>query len=92
MVRSVQCNVERTETRKWLSRKFNSVTRIGESDADTFSLERVNEPDGLAKALVKTIDYRAATPSALEETLFYSHPSVGSRVRKAMEWKARHPK
>ena len=71
---------------------FNSVTRIGESDADTFSLERVNEPDGLAKALVKTIDYRAATPSALEETLFYSHPSVGSRVRKAMEWKARHPK
>ena len=70
---------------------FNSVTRIGESDADTFSLERVNEPDGLAKALVKTIDYRAATPSALEETLFYSHPSVGSRVRKAMEWKAKHP-
>ncbi len=71
---------------------FNSVTRIGESDADTFSLERINEPDGLAKALVKTIDYRAATPSALEETLFYSHPSVGSRVRKAMEWKARHLK
>jgi STE24 endopeptidase len=70
----------------------NAVTRLGEADADTFSLERVNEPDGLARALVKTIDYRAATPSALEEALFYSHPSVGSRVRKAMEWKAANPK
>ena len=70
----------------------NAVTRLGEADADTFSLERVNEPDGMARALVKTIDYRAATPSALEEALFYSHPSVGSRVRKAMEWKAANPR
>src|SRR6185295_10774313 len=44
----------------------NSVTRIGESDADAFSLEHFNEPDGLAKALVKTVEYRAATPSRLE--------------------------
>ena len=65
-----------------------SITRIGESDADTFSLKNFNEPDGLAKALVKTIEYRAATPSKLEEVLFYDHPSVGSRVRKAMDWKA----
>lgn len=70
----------------------NAVTRLGEADADTFSLERVNEPDGMARALVKTIDYRAATPSALEEALFYSHPSVGSRVRKSMEWKAANPR
>ena len=42
----------------------------------------------LAKALVKTIEYRAATPSKLEETLFYDHPAVGSRVRMAMDWKA----
>ena len=70
----------------------SSITRISEAEADTFSLERVNEPDGLAKALVKTIEYRAATPSRLEEVLFYDHPSVGSRVRKAMDWKAAHPK
>lgn len=70
----------------------SSITRIGEADADRFSLERVNEPDGLAKALVKTIEYRAATPSRLEETIFYSHPAVGNRVRRAMEWKAAHPK
>jgi STE24 endopeptidase len=68
-----------------------SISRIAESDADTFSLTRFNEPDGLSKALVKTIEYRAATPSRLEEVLFYDHPAVGGRVRKAMEWKAAHP-
>jgi STE24 endopeptidase len=70
---------------------ISSITRITEADADRFSLERVNEPDGLARALVKTIEYRAATPSKLEEILFYDHPAVGARVRRAMEWKAAHP-
>ncbi len=64
------------------------VTRAVEVDADRYSLQHVNEPDGLAQALVKTIEYRAATPSKLEETLFYDHPAVGSRVRMAMDWKA----
>jgi STE24 endopeptidase len=50
-----------------------------------------NEPDGLAKALVKTIEYRADSPSKLEEFIFYDHPSVGSRVRAMMDWKATHP-
>ena len=68
-----------------------SLTRIGEAEADRFSLERANEPDGLARALVKTIEYRAATPGPIEEMLFYDHPSVGSRVRRAMDWKAAHP-
>jgi STE24 endopeptidase len=67
-----------------------SITRIGEIEADRYSLEVAREPDGLARALVKTIEYRAATPSALEETLFYTHPSVGNRIRRAMEWKAKH--
>jgi len=65
-----------------------SLTRIGEIESDRFSLERAQEPDGLARALVKTIEYRAATPDRLEEMLFYTHPSVGSRVRMAMDWKA----
>ena len=67
-----------------------SMTRIAESDADQFSLERVNEPDGLAKALAKTIEYRAATPSKIEEALFYDHPAVSRRIRRAMDWKAAH--
>ncbi|MDP1738364.1 MAG: M48 family metallopeptidase [Caulobacter sp.] len=71
---------------------INTVVRVAEADADNFSLQRVNEPDGLAKALVKTIEYRAATPGRWEEIIFYDHPSVGWRVRNAMEWKAAHPK
>ena len=69
----------------------NTISREIESDADRFSLEHAHEPDGLAKALVKTADYRAPTPSELEEFIFYDHPSVGRRVRRAMAWKAAHP-
>ena len=70
----------------------NTLVREVESDADRYSLVNFNEPDGLAKALVKTIEYRAATPSKLEEVLFYDHPAVSVRVRRAMDWKAMHPK
>jgi STE24 endopeptidase len=70
---------------------LNTQTRMQEAAADSFSLEHANEPDGLAKALVKTIEYRASSPSNLEEFIFYNHPSVEHRVRKAMDWKATHP-
>lgn len=68
----------------------NTATRLVESDADRFSLEHAREPDGLAKALVKTVEYRADSPGALEEILFYDHPSVRRRVQGAMNWKLRH--
>ena len=70
----------------------NSLTRIGEKQADAYSLQTVNEPDALASALVKTAEYRYPRPAALQELLFYTHPSVENRVLKAMEWKAAHPK
>lgn len=70
---------------------FATMTRTIEQDADHFSLVHANEPDGLAKALVKTAEYRAPSPSAIEEFLFYDHPSVENRVRRAMEWKKAHP-
>jgi len=70
----------------------NTFSRWVEADADHFSVVHFNEPDGLAKALVKTIEYRADSPSKLEEFIFYDHPSVGSRVRAMMDWKAAHPK
>jgi len=69
---------------------LSSLTRFGEMDADRFSLEHAREPDGLARALVKTIEYRAASPSRLEEILFYDHPSVERRIRRAMDWKQAH--
>jgi len=40
---------------------------------------------------VKTAEYRYPRPGAVEEFLFYDHPSVERRVRTAMEWKAKHP-
>ena len=70
----------------------NNLTRIGEKEADAYSLRTVNEPDALATALVKTAEYRYARPSPLQELLFYTHPSVENRVLRAMEWKAAHPK
>ncbi|HMI20033.1 MAG TPA: M48 family metallopeptidase [Sphingomonas sp.] len=68
-----------------------TMTRTAESDADRFSLANAHQPDGLAKALVKTIAYRASSPGKLEEILFYDHPSVERRVHRAMVWKAAHP-
>lgn len=69
----------------------NSLTRIGESEADAYSLRMVNLPDALAGALVKTAEYRYPRPHPLQEILFYTHPSVERRVRRAMDWKAEHP-
>jgi STE24 endopeptidase len=69
----------------------NSIIRIAEVDADNFSLRAAGEPDGLAKALIQTVEYRAASPGRLEEVLFYDHPSVSWRIRNAMDWKAAHP-
>lgn len=70
---------------------INAMIRSGETAADAYSLQHVNEPDALATALVKTAEYRYPRPHPVEEMLFYTHPSVEKRVRRAMEWKAGHP-
>ena len=69
----------------------NLLVRTNEAAADRYSLETVDLPDALATALVKTAEYRNPRPGALEEALFYTHPSVERRVLRAMEWKAAHP-
>jgi STE24 endopeptidase len=66
----------------------NGFIRTGETEADRYSLETVGLPDALASAIVKTAAFRYPRPGAVEEFLFYSHPSVERRVRMAMEWKA----
>ena len=68
----------------------NALSRLGETEADAYSLRTVNEPDGLASALVKTAEYRYPRPHPVQEAVFYTHPSVERRVRRAMEWKAAH--
>ncbi|HEU4958324.1 MAG TPA: M48 family metallopeptidase [Sphingomicrobium sp.] len=74
-----------------ISPLLNSFARTIETDADQYSLETENRPDGLASALVKTAEYRYPRPGNLEEIIFYDHPSVEARVRRAMQWKAEHP-
>jgi STE24 endopeptidase len=70
---------------------FNTFSRTLESQADMYSLQTENRPDALSTALVKTAEYRYPRPGAVEEFIFYDHPSVERRVRVAMEWKAAHP-
>ncbi|KLI64462.1 M48 family metallopeptidase [Aurantiacibacter marinus] len=67
---------------------MNAVVRAGEREADIYSLETVGLPDALAGALIKTAEYRYPRASALEEALFYTHPTIEDRIRAAMEWKA----
>jgi STE24 endopeptidase len=70
---------------------FNSFGRALETQADIYSLRTENRPDALSTALVKTAEYRYPRPGRIEEVVFYDHPSVEARVRRAMEWKAAHP-
>ena len=67
---------------------FNSLTRLHESEADAFGLMSAREPDGFAMTAMQLSEYRKIEPSALEEMLFFTHPSGRTRVRMAMEWKA----
>ena len=70
---------------------LNTFSRTIETQADLYSLRTENRPDALSSALVKTAEYRYPSPSAAEEFIFYDHPSVERRVRRAMQWKAAHP-
>lgn len=67
-----------------------TMIRINESEADAFGLDVAREPDGFAQASMKLSEYRKIEPSALEEFLLYDHPSGRTRIRMAMDWKAKH--
>ena len=69
---------------------FNSIIRHHESEADAFGLEAAREPDGFAMTAMQLSEYRKIEPSAVEELLFYDHPSGRTRVAMAMDWKAKH--
>lgn len=69
---------------------INSLVRMEESAADAFGLEAAREPDGFASTAMKLSEYRKIEPSPIEEAIFFDHPSGRTRVRMAMDWKARH--
>ena len=68
----------------------NSLTRMQEAEADIFGLNAARLPDGFAQAAIHLSEYRKMEPGALEEFVFYDHPSGYHRIHRAMVWKAEH--
>ena len=69
---------------------LNTLIRTNESEADAFGLESAREPDGFAAIAMKLSEYRKIEPGPWEEAIFFDHPSGRTRVRMAMDWKAKH--
>lgn len=68
----------------------NTIVRVNESQADAFGLDVAREPDGFASVAMKLSEYRKIDPGPVEEFVFYDHPSGHTRVKMAMDWKAKH--
>ena len=68
----------------------NTAVRVTEAEADIFGINTAREPDGFAKVSLKLGTYRKLDPGALEEFIFFDHPSGRARIRMAMDWKAAH--
>ncbi len=74
-----------------LSPVTNSMVRTGENQADAFGLDAAKEPHGFASIAMRLSTYRKLEPGALEEVIFFDHPSGRARVKRAMQWLADHP-
>jgi STE24 endopeptidase len=70
---------------------LNSHTRIAEGEADMYGLNASRQPDGFAQAAIHLGEYRKMSPGAIEETVFFDHPSGRNRIYAAMRWKAENP-
>jgi STE24 endopeptidase len=69
----------------------NTITRTMEFEADMYGLNAARQPDGEANVDLMLGEYRKLDPSALEEFIFFDHPSGRTRITAAMRWKAEHP-
>jgi STE24 endopeptidase len=70
---------------------INDMIRFAEHQADAFGLDAAREPHGFASTAMRLSSYRKLEPSALEEVIFFNHPSGRKRVERAMRWLAEHP-
>lgn len=70
---------------------LNSMIRTMENQADAFGLDAAQEPHGFASVAIRLSTYRKLEPSALEEVIFFDHPSGRARVERSMRWLADHP-
>lgn len=68
----------------------NSIVRQAEAEADAYGLNSANEPNGFAMAAMRLSTYRKIKPGALEEIIFYDHPSGYARVHRSMTWLKEH--
>ena len=66
---------------------LNTMTRVQEIEADRFGLNLAREPHGMAEADLKLVEYRKADPGAIEEFVFFDHPSARNRIHDAMRWR-----
>ncbi|MFM8769942.1 MAG: M48 family metalloprotease, partial [Rubrivivax sp.] len=66
---------------------FNTIIRTQEIEADRFGLNLARDPHGFAEAMLKLADYRKPDPGALEEVVFFHHPSARHRIHDAMRWR-----
>ncbi|MBH9578285.1 M48 family metallopeptidase [Inhella proteolytica] len=66
---------------------FNTIVRTQEIEADRFGLNLARDPHGFAEAMLKLADYRKPDPGALEEFVFFHHPSARHRIHDAMRWR-----
>jgi len=67
---------------------FNTHIRTNEFEADMYGLNASRQPDGFAQAAIHLGEYRKMSPGAVEEWIFFDHPSGQNRIRAAMRWKA----
>ncbi len=65
----------------------NTISRTQETEADLWGLNLAREPHGEAEVLLKLTEYRKPEPGALEEAIFYTHPSTRTRIYNAMRWR-----
>jgi STE24 endopeptidase len=65
---------------------LNSITRQMELEADIFGLNAAREPYGFAMSAMRLSSYRKMQPTALEEMVFFDHPSGHTRIYDSMRW------
>ncbi len=70
---------------------FNTISRQQEVEADLFGLNTAREPYGFAMAAMRLSSYRKIHPGALEEDVFFDHPSGHTRLYEAMRWLKENP-
>jgi STE24 endopeptidase len=71
---------------------LNTQTRTTEGEADMYGLNASRQPDGFAQAAIHLGEYRKMNPGAVEEWIFFDHPSGRNRIYAAMRWKAENLK